>query len=74
MKKTICGWEEELSVFHTCLVQGEHSLALSFLFRVLNISSALIKNLILKIRKILLAIACKESRNYRRYFTRQCPP
>lgn len=60
---------------HSCLVQGEHFLALSFLFRVLNSSSALIKKslFILKITKILLATACKESRNYRRHFTSVLP-
>lgn len=62
--KKACGWEEEIFFFppHSCLVQGEHFLALSFLFRVLNISSALIKKsvFILKIRKILLATACKD--------------
>lgn len=42
-EKNTCGWEEELNVFHT-FVQGEHLLALNFLFRVLNIFSALFKN------------------------------
>lgn len=82
--KNTCGWQEEFIAFTQFLVQGEHFLALSFLLRVLNISSALIKNQwVVGVyfenkkcsktkRKVLLATACKESRNYRMYFTRQC--